>query len=78
MFADVAALAIAQAKVQICKRPADHRRTFGCFRFEILGAALNAVLPLIAALYLLQEACQRFFYLPFAATVTLSVQLVGL
>ncbi len=46
MFTDVAALGIALAAVQIAKRPDDRQRTFGYYRFEILAAALNAVLLL--------------------------------
>ena len=79
MFADVAALAIALAAVRICKRPADHQRTFGYFRFEILAAALNAVLLLIAALYILHEAYQRFINpLPVQALGMLVIAVLGL
>ena len=35
MFTDTAALAIALAAIRIGKRPADVRRTFGYYRFEI-------------------------------------------
>ena len=37
MFTDAAALAIALAAIQIAKRPADNKRTFGYQRFEILS-----------------------------------------
>lgn len=36
MFTDAAALAIALVAIQISKRPADNKRTFGYQRFEIL------------------------------------------
>ena len=53
MFTDAAALAIALAAIQIAKRAADRRRTFGYHRFEILAAAFNAVLLFGVALYIL-------------------------
>ena len=59
MFTDTAALAIALAAIRIGKRPADHLRTFGYYRFEILAAAFNAVLLFLVALYILYEAYQR-------------------
>ena len=60
MFTDAAALAIALAAIRIGKRAADHKRTFGYYRFEILAAAFNAVLLFLVAAYILYEAYQRF------------------
>ncbi|NEX63313.1 cation diffusion facilitator family transporter [Noviherbaspirillum galbum] len=59
MFTDAAALAISLAAIRIGKRPADHLRTFGYYRFEILAAAFNAILLFLVALYILYEAYQR-------------------
>jgi cobalt-zinc-cadmium efflux system protein len=59
MFTDAAGLAIALAAVKLGERPADAKRTFGYARFEILAAALNAVLLFLVALYILYEAYQR-------------------
>ncbi len=59
MFTDTAALAIALAAIQIAKRPADQKRTFGYHRFEILAAAFNALLLFVVAFYILYEAWQR-------------------
>lgn len=59
MFTDSAALAISLAAMRIGKRPADTRRTFGYYRFEILAAAANAILLFLVALYILYEAYQR-------------------
>lgn len=59
MFTDTAALAIALAAIRIGKRPADVRRTFGYYRFEILAACVNAILLFLVALYILYEAYQR-------------------
>ena len=59
MFTDAAALAISLAAMQIGKRIADRKRTFGYYRFEILAAALNATLLFLVAVYILYEAYQR-------------------
>lgn len=61
MMTDVVALAISIAAVRLARRPADSRRTFGYYRFEILAAAVNASLLFLVALYILYEAYQRFF-----------------
>ena len=60
MFTDAAALAIALAAIRIGKRSADHKRTFGYYRFEILAAAFNATILFVVAGYILYEAYQRF------------------
>ena len=60
MFTDVTALAIALAAMRIGRRPVDDRRSFGYERFEILAAAVNAVMLFGAALYILYEAWGRF------------------
>ena len=59
MFTDTAALAIALAAIRIGRRPADDRRSFGYYRFEILAAAFNAVLLFLVAIYILFEAWRR-------------------
>jgi cobalt-zinc-cadmium efflux system protein len=79
MFTDVAAIAIALAALQIAKRPADERRTFGYYRFEILAAALNAVLLFLVSLYILYEAYQRLIQpQPVQALGMLGIALIGL
>jgi cobalt-zinc-cadmium efflux system protein len=60
MFTDAAALAIALAAIHIAKRAADHKRTYGYYRFEIIAAAFNAIVLLVVAAYILYEAYQRF------------------
>ena len=42
MFTDVAALSISLMAINIGKRIADRKRSFGYYRFEILAAAFNA------------------------------------
>lgn len=59
MFTDAAALAIALMAIQIGKREANDRKTFGYRRFEILAAAFNAVLLFCVAIYVLVEGIRR-------------------
>ena len=59
MFTDTAALAIALAAVRLGKRPADHLRTYGYQRFEIIAAAFNALMLFAVAGYILYEAYRR-------------------
>ena len=59
MFTDAAALGISLIAIRIGRRPADGRRTFGYYRFEILAAALNAMLLFMVALYIIYEAYKR-------------------
>ena len=86
MFTDAAALAIALAAIRIGSRAADHKRTFGYYRFEILAAAFNAVVLILVAAYILYEAYQRFRSPPeiqsmgmlVIATIGLAVNFVGM
>lgn len=59
MLTDVTALIIALIAIRVSKRPADARRTFGYYRFEILAAAFNAALLFGVAFYIIYEAYQR-------------------
>ena len=59
MLTDAAALAVALAAIRIARRAADRLRTFGYYRFEILAAALNALLLFAVGLYILFEAYHR-------------------
>jgi cobalt-zinc-cadmium efflux system protein len=60
MFTDAAALAVALAALRIARLPADYRRTFGYYRFEILAATFNAILLFLVAMYIVYEAYERF------------------
>lgn len=64
MFTDSAALAVALAAIRIARRAADHKRTFGYYRFEILAAALNAAVLMLVGAYVLYEAYARFLEPP--------------
>lgn len=59
MFTDAAALAVSLIAIRIGRRPADNKRTFGYYRFEILAASFNAILLFLVAMYIIFEAYQR-------------------
>ncbi|WP_162096096.1 cation diffusion facilitator family transporter [Pseudomonas chlororaphis] len=59
MMTDALALAISLVAIQVGKREADRKRTFGYARFEILAAEFNAILLFVVAFYILFEAWQR-------------------
>ena len=79
MFTDTMALAIAIAATRLARMPADRKRTFGYHRFEVLAAALNAVLLFLVALYILHEAYERWITPRTIATLgMLAVAVTGL
>jgi len=61
MATDTFALALALIAIYLGRRAADIFRTYGYSRFEILAAAINAVLLLLVAFYILYEAYERLF-----------------
>ena len=73
MFTDTVGLAIALAAIKIGQRPADSRRTFGYQRFEILAAAVNAILLFVVAGYILWEGYQRLLRPPEIQSVAMLV-----
>jgi len=79
MFTDTMALAIAIAAIRLSRLPADRKRTFGYYRFEVLAAATNAVLLFFVALYILYEGYQRWIAPPAIASLgMLAVACAGL
>ncbi|HEU0124025.1 MAG TPA: cation diffusion facilitator family transporter [Bryobacteraceae bacterium] len=79
MLTDVTALLIALIAVRLARRPADGRRTFGYYRFEILAAVVNAVALFGAAIYIVAEAYERLRDpQPVASTGMLVVAVIGL
>lgn len=61
MLTDASALAISLTAVYLSDRPANSRKTFGYYRFEILAAAFNAILLFLVAIYVVYEAYQRLY-----------------
>lgn len=79
MLTDVMALIIALIAIKVGKRAADVSRTYGYKRFEILAAALNAIVLFLVAMYILYEAVQRFRHPPdIASGWMLGVAAIGL
>lgn len=58
---DAASLALALVARRIARRPADHRRTFGYRRAEVIGALVNLTALLLIGVYLVYEAILRLF-----------------
>ena len=79
MFTDVFGIGLALAAIGIGGRPATDSRTFGFLRFEILAAALNAVLLFGVAAFVLFEAWQRLSDPPEVSSgLMLAIAMVGL
>lgn len=64
VFTDVVGVGLALAAIWIAGRPPSDERTFGYYRAEILGAAINAVLLFGVAAYVLYEAWRRLMEPP--------------
>ena len=79
MFTDVFGIGLALAAIGIAGRPATDSRTFGFLRFEILAAAVNAVLLFGVAAFVLFLAWQRLSDPPEVSSgLMLAVAVVGL
>jgi cobalt-zinc-cadmium efflux system protein len=59
-FSDAAALGIALFARRIGRKPADHLKTFGYQRAELIAALINLTTLIIIGLYLVYEAVFRF------------------
>ncbi|HLT64659.1 MAG TPA: cation diffusion facilitator family transporter [Pseudohongiella sp.] len=59
MLTDASALALAWLAFRIGKRQADHRRTFGYLRFEVLASLVNGLALFAIAIWISIEAWQR-------------------
>jgi len=60
-FSDAASLLIAWVARKIGRRPADHFKTFGYKRAEVIAALINLVSLVIIGFYLIYEAVWRMF-----------------
>jgi len=60
-FSDAASLLIALVARKIGRQPADHFKTFGYKRAEIIAALINLVTLVIIGLYLIYEALWRIY-----------------
>ncbi|GBE08700.1 cadmium, cobalt and zinc/H(+)-K(+) antiporter [bacterium BMS3Bbin11] len=60
-FSDASSLLIAFAARKIGRQPADHLKTFGYKRAEVIAALINLVTLVIVGFYLIYEAILRVF-----------------
>ncbi len=60
-FSDAASLLIAWVARRIGRQPADHFKTFGYKRAEVIAALINLVTLVIVGVYLIYEALWRVF-----------------
>ena len=60
-FSDAASLLIAWVARKIGRQPADHFKTFGYKRAEVIAALINLVTLVLVGLYLIYEAIWRVF-----------------
>ena len=60
-FSDAASLLIAWVARKIGRQPADHFRTFGYKRAEVIATLINLVSLVLIGIYLIYEAIWRFF-----------------
>lgn len=60
-FSDAASLLIAWVARKIGRQPADHFKTFGYKRAEVIATLINLVTLVLIGLYLIYEAVWRFF-----------------
>lgn len=60
LFADIAALTLAYAAINLADRAPTGKHTFGLSRAEVLAAFVNAQLLLVVALYVLYRSFIRF------------------
>ncbi|MFW5876669.1 MAG: cation diffusion facilitator family transporter [Myxococcota bacterium] len=59
MLGDSGALALALIMAVVAARPRDVKRTFGYQRAEVIGALINAVALVVAAIWIVREAIER-------------------
>jgi cobalt-zinc-cadmium efflux system protein len=79
MFTDVAAIGIALTAMTIAERRTTSRSTFGLYRLEIFAAAVNAVILLAVATFIMWSALRRLDDPPEVQSgLMLAVALVGL
>ncbi|MDQ5884514.1 MAG: cobalt-zinc-cadmium efflux system protein [Pseudomonadota bacterium] len=60
MMTDSSALVISWVALVLAKKPANTKKTFGYYRFEILAAILNTCLLFIVGIYIFLQAIERY------------------
>ncbi|MBB3141906.1 cation diffusion facilitator family transporter [Halomonas organivorans] len=79
MLTDTAALALAWFAARLSRRPADHRRTYGYDRVQILAAFVNGLTLIAIVVWIVIEALRRFVSpVTVAGTPMLAIAVLGL
>ncbi|MDQ0430401.1 cobalt-zinc-cadmium efflux system protein [Planomicrobium stackebrandtii] len=79
MLSDSISLAIALIAFKLAEKAANHSKTYGYKRFEILASAINGVTLIAIAGYIFYEATERFANPPEVATTgMLIISVIGL
>jgi len=79
MLSDSISLVVALLAFTLGEKAANHSKTYGYKRFEILAAVLNGVTLLLIAIYIFYEAIRRFQNPPeIASTGMLIIAIIGL
>lgn len=79
MLSDSISLAIALIAFKLAEKAADHSKTYGYKRFEILASVINGVTLIAIAGYIFYEAIERFANPPEVATTgMLIISVIGL
>ena len=79
MLSDAISLGIALLAFTLGEKAANHSKTYGYKRFEILAAVLNGVTLILIAIYIFYEAIERFQNPPdVASTGMLIIATIGL
>ncbi|QFT84333.1 Cadmium, cobalt and zinc/H(+)-K(+) antiporter [Halomonas sp. THAF12] len=78
MLTDTAALALAWFAARLSQRPADHRRTYGYDRVQILAAFVNGLTLIAIVVWIAIEALRRFLSpVEVAGTPMLAIAALG-
>lgn len=79
MLSDAISLGIALLAFTLGAKAANHNKTYGYKRFEILAAVLNGVTLILISIYIFYEAIERFQHPPeVASTGMLIIAAIGL
>lgn len=76
-FSAVAGVLLALFAGRMAARPADHLRTFGSFRIEIVGALFNGLFLLVMALIVLWMGFERLFHPVELPTTPMFIAAIG-
>jgi cobalt-zinc-cadmium efflux system protein len=62
MFIDICGLFLAWFAIKFSQKPPTPQKTYGFYRFEILGALINGIIVSLLTSYIIYEAYRNFFY----------------